>query len=110
MFYLLLTMRLPSGCAAELLNSCKLDDLHLATRTTAHSVSQSEVQSECDGVRRRHSYRPIETDWKVSLKEVSFEEAVLTLDGPAVVHQGRKSPRRGIYIERQACSRPPVVS
>jgi hypothetical protein len=43
---------------------------------------------------------PIETDGQVSFNEVSFEEAVVTLQGPAVVDQGRKSPRGGIYIER----------
>ena len=105
-------MRLPSGCATELLNSCKSDEPHLATRTPAGLETQSEVHSECDGVRRRRVYRPIETDWQVCLNEVGFEEAVLTRtpNGPAVVHQRRKSPIRGIYIERQSSSRPPPVS
>jgi hypothetical protein len=31
-------------------------------------------------------------------------------DGPAVVYQRRKSPRRGIYVERQSSSRPETVS
>src|ERR1700693_61252 len=94
----------------RLVSSCKSDELHSGTRSRSPSETQSEVHSECDGVRRRHVYRPIETDWQGCLNEVSFEEAVLTPNGPAVVHQGRKSPRRGIYIERQSCSRPPAVS
>jgi hypothetical protein len=32
------------------------------------------------------------------------------LDGPAFVNQGRKSPRRGIYVERQSSSRREAVS
>jgi hypothetical protein len=105
-------MRLPSGCATELLNSYKSDEPHFATRTPAGLETQSEVHSECDGVRRRPAYRPIETDWQVCLNEVSFEEAVLTrtFNGPAVVHQGRKSPIRAIYVERQSSSRLPAVS
>ena len=112
MFYFLLTMRFPSGCATDLLNSRKWDELHLATHPPAHSETQSEVHSECDGVRRRPAYRPIETDWQVCLNEVGFEEAVLirSSNGPTVVYQGRKSPIRGIYVERQSCSRPPAVS
>jgi hypothetical protein len=103
-------MRLPSGRATKLLTSRNSDEPHLATRTPARSETQSEVHSECDGVRRRRVYRPIETDWQVCLDEVSFEEAVLIPNGPVVVHQGRKSPIRAIYVERQSCSRPPAVS
>jgi hypothetical protein len=79
---------LPSECATKLLTFCNSDEPHLAKRTPARSETQSEVHSECDGVRRRRVYRPIETDWQVCLNEVSFEEAVLIPNGPAVVHQG----------------------
>jgi hypothetical protein len=73
----------------------------VAARTSRpRSETQSEVHRKLDGVRRRPAYRPIETDGQVSFNEVSFEEAVVTLQGPAVVDQGRKSPRGGIYIER----------
>jgi hypothetical protein len=32
------------------------------------------------------------------------------LDGPTVVYQWRKSPRRGVYVERQSSSRREAVS
>jgi hypothetical protein len=66
------------------------------------SESHSEVHSECDSVRRRRAYRPIETDWQVCLDEVSFEQAVVMLDGPAFINQGRKSHRGVIYDERRS--------
>src|ERR1700676_4712676 len=78
-------------------------------RRLARSESHSEVHIERDGFRHRPAYRPIETDWQVCLNEVSLEKAVV-LDGPAVVHQGGKSPRRGIYVERRSYSRPEAVS
>src|SRR4030088_612581 len=53
------------------------------TRTPARSERPSSVHSECDGVRRRRAYRPTETDGQVCLDEVSFEQAVVMLDGPA---------------------------
>jgi hypothetical protein len=68
------------------------------------------VHSECDGVRGRRAYRPAETDWQVCLDEVSFEQAVVMLDGPAFVNQGRKSPCRVIYVERHSSSHPEAVS
>jgi hypothetical protein len=75
----------------------------------ARSETQSEVHCERDGVGSRRAYRPTETDWQVCLDEVRFEQAVV-LDGPAFVNQGRKSPRRVIYIERQSSSHRPAVS
>jgi hypothetical protein len=84
--------------------------MHSGRRTPARSERYSEVRSECDGIRRRRVCRPTETDWQVSLDEVSFEQTVTILDRPAVVHQGRKSPRWVIYIERQSSARPEAVS
>jgi hypothetical protein len=70
-------------------------------RTPARSESHSEVHSECDGVGRGRAYGPIETDWQVCLDEVSFEQAVVMLDRPAFINQGRKSHRGVIYDERR---------
>ena len=72
------------------------------TRTQARSESHSEVHGKCNRVRRRRAYRPIETDWQVCLDEVSFEQAVVMLDGPAFINQGRKSHRGVIYDERRS--------
>jgi hypothetical protein len=66
------------------------------------SESHSEVHSECDGVGCGRAYRPTESDWQVCLDEVSFEQAVVMLDGPAFVNQGRKSHRGVIYDERRS--------
>ncbi|MCU1224550.1 MAG: hypothetical protein JWQ42_2643, partial [Edaphobacter sp.] len=77
----------------------------LGTRTPVRSERHSGVHSECDSVRRRHAYRPTETDGQVCLDEVSFEQAVVMLDGPAFVHQGRKSPCRIIDDERHSSPR-----
>jgi hypothetical protein len=76
--------------------------VHSGTRTPARSETHPEVHSECDGVGRRRAYRPIETDWQVCLDEVSFEQAVVMLDGPAFINQGRKSHRGVIYDERRS--------
>ena len=73
-------------------------------RTPARSESHSEVHSECDGVGRGRAYGPIETDWQVCLDKVSFEQAVVMLDGPAFVNQGSKSPCRVIYVEGHSSS------
>src|SRR5438105_4086890 len=54
--------------------------------------------------------RPTETDWQVCLDEVSFEQPIVMLDGPAFVNQGRKSPCRVIYVERHSSSHPEAVS
>ena len=72
------------------------------TRTHARSESHSEVHGKCNSVGRRRSYRPIETDWQVCLDEVSIEQAVVMLDGPAFVNQGGKSHRGIIYDERRS--------
>jgi succinate dehydrogenase / fumarate reductase flavoprotein subunit len=72
------------------------------TRTQARSESHSEVHGECDSVRRRRADRPTETDWQVCLDEVSFEQAVVMLDRPAFINQGRKSHRGVIYDERRS--------
>jgi len=88
-----------------LLNSYQFDERHLETG----SETQSHVKSEGDGVRRRTDYRPVETDWQVPLNEVSLEEGVLPLEGPAFVNQGRKSPSRGIYVERRSYSCPEAI-
>ena len=72
------------------------------TRTPARSESYSEVHGKCNSVGRRRAYRPIETDWQVCLDEVSFEQAVVMLDGPAFINQGRKSHRGVIYDERRS--------
>ena len=71
-------------------------------RTPARSESHSEVHSECDGVGRGRAYGPIETDWQVCLDKVSFEQAVVMLDRPAFINQGRKSHRGVIYDERRS--------
>ena len=83
-------------------NSDRRQPVRRRQRTGASSESQSGVHRECDGVRRRPAYRPLETDWQVRLKEVTSEEAVFTLEGEALVHQRRKSPRRGVYIVRRS--------
>ena len=108
--YSLLTMTLPSGYATDLLNSRKSDELHSARRTPAPSETQSEVHSEGDGICSRLAYRPIETDWQVCLNEVTFKEAAFPLNGPAVVQERRKSPRRGIYVKRRSHPHRPAVS
>src|SRR5258707_1065653 len=85
--------------------------VHQATHTPARSESHSEVHSECDSVRRRCAYRATETDWQVRLDEVSLEQATVSmLDRKTFVKQGRESPRRVIYVERQSSSRRPAVS
>ena len=89
-------------------------DQHTGVRSGKHtplrSEGHAEVHSECSRVRRRPAYRPVETDRQVCLNEVSFEDSVVTLEAPAVVHEGRRSPSRVIYVERQSSSRPPAVS
>ena len=70
--------------------------------TQARSESHSEVHGKCNSVGRRGAYRPIETDWQVCLDEVSFEQAVVMLDGPAFVNQGHKSHRGIIYDKRRS--------
>ena len=72
------------------------------TRTQARSESHSEVHGKCNSVGRRRAYRPAETDWQVCLDEVSFEQAVVMLDRPAFISQGRKSHRGVIYDERRS--------
>jgi hypothetical protein len=72
------------------------------TRTQARSERDSEVHGKCNSVGRRRAYRPAETDWQVCLDEVSFEQAVVMLDGPAFINQGRKSHRGVIYDERRS--------
>src|SRR5258707_15692043 len=70
--------------------------------TQGRSERHSEVRSERDGVGRRRVRRPTETDGQICLDEISLEEAVFMLDGPAVVHQGRKSHCRLVYDECRA--------
>jgi hypothetical protein len=76
--------------------------VRLKTRTHARSESQSEVHGKCNSVGRRRGCRPIETDWQVCLDEVGLEQAVVMLDGPAFINQGRKSHRGVIYDERRS--------
>jgi hypothetical protein len=77
--------------------------VHPGRCTPARSERHSEVRSECDGVRRRRAYRPIETDWQVRLYEVSLEQApVSMLDRKTFVNQGRKSHCRLVYDECRA--------
>src|ERR1700745_1910162 len=72
--------------------------------------TQSEMHCEGDGIRGRTIDGPIERDREIGPKEVSFEKAALSLNGPTVVHQGRKPPIRATCVERQSCSRRPAVS
>jgi hypothetical protein len=76
--------------------------VHWGTRTLVRSERYSEVHGKCNSVSRRRAYRPTETDWQVCLDEVSFEQAVVMLDGPAFINQGRKSHRGVIYDERRS--------
>src|SRR5260370_37507211 len=55
------------------------------------SESQSEVQTEGDRVRTGTASRPIKTDRQHGFDEVGLEKAVLGLNRPTFVHEGRES-------------------
>jgi hypothetical protein len=58
------------------------------TRTQARSESHSEVHGKCNSVRRRRTYRPIETDWQVCFDEVALNKLLLCLMGQLLLTRG----------------------
>jgi hypothetical protein len=94
--------RNPEEVANEVMDTGSLRRTPLEVTFPVRSESYSEVHSECDGVGCGSAYRPIETDWQVCLDKVSFEQAVVMLDRPAFINQGRKSHRGVIYDERRS--------
>jgi hypothetical protein len=94
--------RNPEEVANEVMDTGSLRRTPLGATFPVPSESHSEVHCECDGVGCGRAYRLTESDWQVCLDEISFEQAVVMLNGPAFINQGRKSHCGVIYYERRS--------